>query len=220
MSQTVNVSINYRLTRGHKLANNSGFTLVELLITVSIAGILLGIAIPSFTSSITSNRLTTNANEFVSALNLARSEAIKREQPVVLKRKGEASGQWNAGWQVFVDIDRTTTAKENTLDAGTDILLRDYTGLPGQYSLLASTNFVDYIRYEPSGLINASGNFVLCSSAATTVAPNIARLIVINAVGRARLGLDGDKNGIPNTDSGTTSTTDISSCTTSPAVTS
>ena len=56
---------------------SSGFTLVELMITLAIAGILVAVGIPSFNSTISDSRLTSYANEFVTALNLARSEAIK-----------------------------------------------------------------------------------------------------------------------------------------------
>ena len=59
-------------------AKSSGFTLVELMITLAIAGILVAVGIPSFNSTISSNRLTSYANELVTALNLARSEAVKR----------------------------------------------------------------------------------------------------------------------------------------------
>ena len=70
---------------------NSGFTLIELMVTIAIAAILLGIAIPSFTETIASNRLTTNANALVTALNFARSEAVKRGiQVTVQERKGSS----------------------------------------------------------------------------------------------------------------------------------
>ncbi len=85
-------------------AHSSGFTLIELMITIIIAAILFSIAIPSFTDTIAANRLTTSANELVTALNLARSEAIKRGMQVTIRNKGAAT-QWESGWDVFVDID-------------------------------------------------------------------------------------------------------------------
>jgi type IV fimbrial biogenesis protein FimT len=54
-----------------------GFTLVELMITIAVAGILLMIAVPSFQHLILSNRLTTSANALVDAINTARMDAIK-----------------------------------------------------------------------------------------------------------------------------------------------
>jgi len=190
---------------------NQGFTLIELMVTVSIAAILLGMAIPSFTSTITSNRLTTNANELVTALNLARSEAIKRGQHVVVKKTGT---NWENGWQVFVDIDRSTTAKENVLDTGTDIELRVYAAIPGSYTL-KSNNFSGYIRYTPSGQSNTNGSFVICDNSDGNGLPeaNTSRLIIVNSLGRVRMGLDANNDGIPNTDSTSSTASNITSCT-------
>lgn len=54
-----------------------GFTMVELIVTVSVAAVLLAIAVPSFRNIILSNKLTTIANDAVAAINIARMEAIK-----------------------------------------------------------------------------------------------------------------------------------------------
>ncbi len=61
-------------TRRHE----RGFTLIELMITLAVAGILMVIAIPSFKKITLKNRLSTTANQFVDALNTARMEAVKR----------------------------------------------------------------------------------------------------------------------------------------------
>lgn len=59
-------------------ARGAGFTLLELMITVTVLSILLGIAIPSFQDLMRRNRLATQTNELISSLALARSEAVKR----------------------------------------------------------------------------------------------------------------------------------------------
>ncbi|PTN34931.1 hypothetical protein C6366_12445 [Desulfonatronum sp. SC1] len=58
---------------------------------VAIAAILTGIAIPAFDVFIGNTRTSTVANEFVSALNLARSEAIKRGVEVYVCRSENGS---------------------------------------------------------------------------------------------------------------------------------
>lgn len=58
--------------------DDKGFTLVELMVTLAVAVILMVIAVPSFKNIILSNKLTTTANDVVSALNFARTEAVKR----------------------------------------------------------------------------------------------------------------------------------------------
>ena len=59
-----------------------GFTLIELMITVAMLAVLLGIAAPSFARMLASNRMATQTNDFIAALNLARMEAVRRGQSV------------------------------------------------------------------------------------------------------------------------------------------
>jgi type IV fimbrial biogenesis protein FimT len=190
----------------HKLSRVSGFTLHELMITIAIVGILAGIAFPSFKSTIASNRLTTSANELVTALNLARSEAVKRGQQVVVRKTGS---EWENGWRVFVDINRATASNQDAYDAGTDIELRVYSGLTGTISLRGNTNFTDFVRYTPMGVLSnpAGGSFAACDDGAVST----TKLIIVNGVGRAKMASDSDHDGIPEQEGGTT---EISSCTT------
>lgn len=68
-----------------------GFTLVELMVTIGVAGVLLAVAVPSFNQLIVTNRLTTQANEVVAAMNFARSEAIKRNTRISFCRASSAT---------------------------------------------------------------------------------------------------------------------------------
>ncbi|MDH5432947.1 MAG: GspH/FimT family pseudopilin [Gammaproteobacteria bacterium] len=74
----------------------SGFTLMELMIAVTIAGILFSLAIPSFNNAIANSRLTSNANAMIGAINYARSEAVARGKNVAIVPVGLNS------WQVVV----------------------------------------------------------------------------------------------------------------------
>lgn len=87
----------------------SGFTLLELLITVAVAAILAALAAPGFASLINSNRLSAQANEVVASLQLARTEAIKQNRRVIICRSTNGTscagaGQWDQ-WITFIDMD-------------------------------------------------------------------------------------------------------------------
>lgn len=90
------------------MKRNHGFTLVELMVTVIVIAIVATVAVPNFARVIESTRLTGYSSELVSALNVARSEAIKRGGRVgVCASSDEAtcsgSDDWSNGWIVYVD---------------------------------------------------------------------------------------------------------------------
>lgn len=93
--------------RKNKRDNSEGFTMIELLIVITIAGILASLAMPSFTNLIRDTRLSTTANSILSSLTYARSEAVKRNRAVSVEKKG----QWSSGWDVVAggEVIRTHT---------------------------------------------------------------------------------------------------------------
>jgi len=173
-----------------------GFTLIELMVTIAIASIVATIGIPSFNSTITSSRLTTRTNDFVAALHFARSEAVKRNQNVVVNKTG---AQWQDGWQVFVDVDNS-----NAFNAG-DEQLKVYGALSNAFTLNDEGD--GYISYNSTGATGAETQFILCAKA--TPEAYTSKLIVINAVGRNSIADDTDSDGIPNQPGGA----NIASCT-------
>jgi type IV fimbrial biogenesis protein FimT len=92
-------------------ARTSGFTLVELMVTIAIVAILLAVGLPSFQTSLRSNRVATTTNEMLASLSLARTEAIRSTQSsLVCARDGAVCGDdWNQGWLVMTDTDGDET---------------------------------------------------------------------------------------------------------------
>lgn len=86
-------------------------TLVELLITIVILSILLALGVPGLQDFIKNNRVTAQANDLIVAVQLARSEAVKRgTRGVICASDDEAtcsgSDDWSTGWIVYSDIDQ------------------------------------------------------------------------------------------------------------------
>lgn len=95
----------------------AGFTLIELMVTLVVAAVILGIAVPNFTGLVNSSRLTAQANELVTGIQLARSEAIKLNRTVNFCGSADgtncaAAGDWTR-WVVRSASDVLHTGEIN-----------------------------------------------------------------------------------------------------------
>ena len=96
-----------------------GFTTVELLVTLAIAAIVLGLGIPSLRDFMTANRLTSNVNSMVALINYARSEAIARNQVVVICPKTNGAdtcvnSQYWAEYEILAFVDTNANNQRNS----------------------------------------------------------------------------------------------------------
>lgn len=168
------------------MQGQGGFTLFELIITMAIAAIVFGWAAPTFSTMIQDNRISGQSLDFITSLNLARSEAIKRSTPVTLCKS--ANGQdcvvdggttdWGQGWIVFTDNNGNQTR-----DNGEPIL-RVHGSLAGNNRLTGNQNVDDAITYTTRGSTTQFGTLSLCDPRKDNT---IGKAIRINITGRAKI---------------------------------
>lgn len=159
----------------------NGFTLIELLVTLSIAAILLMVAVPNFITFVQNNRLASQANDLVSMLNYARSEAVKRNQRITVCSRATdtscaGSTTWDTGMLVFADADG-----DGVVDGG-ETVLQVRSGLEGSNSLRSG---LTRVTYQSNGFLfgfGANGTFKLCDTRGTAS----GRAIVVSSQGRIR----------------------------------
>jgi type IV fimbrial biogenesis protein FimT len=127
-----------------------GFSLFELIVTIVIVAVLGALALPNFGGSMRSGRMTTEANELLGAINMARGEAITRAAPVSICPSANGTSctadatTWAGGWMVFVDY-----ANPGEVDVGDgDVVLRVWSKIDPKDSLTTETT---YVRFAPTG---------------------------------------------------------------------
>ena len=162
--------------------NNSGFTLIETITTLSVACILLAIGIPSFKSIIQTNRMAAARNSITVHLNLARSEAVKRNTNVVLCPSSDGldcknNMIWNDGYIMFTDNN-----KSGRFEAGEEILR--YINLSSGSIRISTTTGRRKAVYNANGFSRGNNvTFTFCD-ANNQIDP---KAVIVSNSGRARL---------------------------------
>ena len=130
----------------------AGFTLIELMVTVSIAAILLAVAAPSFVAFQRNSELTSATNSLLAGISAAKGEAMKRGLSAVIVPASDSD--WSKGWKIFVDRDAN-----QAFSAATDTLIAEHAALPSYFatSASASNGSTAYIMFDPSGYSKTAG---------------------------------------------------------------
>lgn len=160
---------------------SGGFTLIELMIALSILAILGALTMPSFSGLIQDSKRTTAVNAFVHTVFLARSEAMNRSQTISIcgsadgRTCSKAGADWNTGWIAFVNSDRD---EPPVRDDNESVLAVQGAWPQGRISAnRAAFSF----RPHTQGLVN--GTVVFCDPRGSAT----ARAIIISHTGRPRL---------------------------------
>jgi type IV fimbrial biogenesis protein FimT len=132
----------------------AAFTLMELMVALSVMGILCAFAVPSFRQYTRDSRAAAAHNDLVTAFNLARSETLRRGVPIGVCASSDGaecsgSDDWSNGWIVFTDA----TGAASDLDAD-DALLQIWGSYPDELTIQGLDD-LSAIRYLNTGMLDA-----------------------------------------------------------------
>lgn len=135
-----------------KPKRSSGFSLIELMITLGIAAIAVAIGAPSLDTAIKNNNMTAYTNATIGAFAYARFEAVKRGNTVTLGPQDGSS--WASGMAVWFDTDG-----DGSLDAGEE--LRIWDPFPDSHTVTSSNNRSSY-SFSASGEVDNDDELTIC----------------------------------------------------------
>lgn len=182
------------------MRKTSGFTLIELIVTLAVAGILTAVAVPSFKTTIDNNRLVTQSNDLLAALLYARTTAISsgstQGQNVTVCASSNTntatptcnSSNWANGWIVngYTSAPTAAPGTATNLGAPTATVIRAYPGLPSG-TTLDSNAYGSSVGFTGNGSLATAPSsptyFILCDSRGVTY----GRAIYLGASGEARV---------------------------------
>ena len=182
---------------------HSGFTLLELMLVITVAAVILGLGIPSMTQFIRNNQLTSAANDMLAAIHIARAEAVKRRTPTQMCFTSDpdaeaptCDGDGTQGWVVWVDDADPTVTHANDgngiVDADELVVLR-HAGLPDVLQLVSKpAGNAGYVAFFNTGFVRPANDdlagVVICddrgNQALYGADHSTARGLLISAMGR------------------------------------
>lgn len=147
---------------------DSGFTLLELMVSLAVLAILIGIAVPSMSDATLASKLKSSANDLVAGVAMGRSEAIKRNAVTSMCVSSDGtscgSGGWEQGWIVI---------------SGSTVIQK-HAAAPTGFKVTSNVAKVDF---QPTGVGNTQASITVCRSAPSAGAQE--RVVSVSATGRA-----------------------------------
>ena len=181
------------------MRHSRGFTLIELLVVVTIAAILLALAVPSLTRLIQSTTISSNVNTLMADLRFARSESIRLGGGVVMCRSSSpeaanatcATGStqgWESGWIIFHDLDNSNTRTSSGANA--ELLLRVQAPISSIDSISSGSNAM-FVFTATGRLRNLSSGAASLQFGVGSYPAEVQRVVCLNLGGRAYISGNG-----------------------------
>jgi prepilin-type N-terminal cleavage/methylation domain-containing protein len=182
-----------------------GFSLLELMVTLVVGGIVLGVGVPSFLQFQRNNAMIAQANDLVTGLYLARAEAVKRQVPITFCASADATTPaptcglgGETGYIVFVDdADPLVVAGTDgnaVVDDG-ELILMQHAAPGGTIDLFADSSYVAFgikgfvVAQAPGQAQRSATNLLFCDDRGNqdTGGRSSARVVTISPTGRAQV---------------------------------
>jgi len=158
-----------------------GFTLVEVLVVLSITAIIVGAATPSFMNIVANNRVAVASNELLTTLNLAKGEAVRSGMTTVLCTSQTGSqcndaANWSDGLILFQDNDNSGNVNNN------ESVIKVISASDDSLEFAYGTANINRVNFSANGQINLNGHFCFKNS----YEEENSRAVVITQAGRIR----------------------------------
>ena len=190
------------------MKNSRGLTLIELMVTLAVFAIVTTLAFPGFRLYQQNSNRVTQINDLIATFNMARSEAVKRNLPVIVCASADQANcsnanDWTTGWIAVIDdnLNGVTEATDNDgQQSGGETAYYVHGRLSGANLFLADLGGATQIIFAANGTSVPAATFMRCDDRRNTddaaIRNNHARAIILTTSGRTRLSRDSDNNGV------------------------